>query len=142
MQVDWYAKLHRTPGDTSDGRWLTVLFSVIGVGLSVLDFVLYCRYKHFTVLMIALSVLNVVFTYAEISLLCIRKYWFRYYRNLAVILFLMGYYAIIVLAEYSLVSLCQTLSWHITYLYFPFFLMPPAIVIVIAFYYLLRVIGE
>ena len=50
---DVYDRYHKFPGDTSEGRVLTVLFSIIGVIISAIGFYLYLKYKHIAPLMIS-----------------------------------------------------------------------------------------
>lgn len=135
-------RFHRTPGDTSEGRWITVLFCVFGVCLCAVDFLLYAHFRYVPALMIFASLVSIAFTCVEISHLFIRKYWFRDHRNLAVTLCLLIYYALIFLVIYLVVCFQpRFLVWDLTYIYFPFFLMPPLIVVIILFYFLLHVIG-
>lgn len=135
-------KFHRMPGNTSEGKWITVLLCIIGVFLCVLNFILYDKFKYITPLMIFLGLFSFIFTYIEISHLFIRKYWFRYHRNLAVTLLLLIYYALILLIIYLVVCFQPSfLTWDITYIYFPLFLMPPIIVLIILFYWFLLAVG-
>lgn len=132
---------HRTPGDTSWGRWKTVCFCIVGVLLSVLDFALYYKFKHLHALMIFMSMIGVAYAYVELNHLFIRKYWFENHRNLAVSMSLLIYYAVILLVIYLFTRFQLNIPWDMTYLYFPLFLMPPIIVVVLLFYILLEAVG-
>ena len=138
---DLCSRLHKFPGDTSEGRWLTVVFSVVGVLLCLLDFWLYYKFSYLSELMIIISVFNVAYAYVEISHLFIRKYWFRYNRNTAVSLCLLIYYLLVLIAIYLIVRFHAKLTWNHSYLYFPFFLMPPMIVVVILALILIGLMG-
>ena len=134
-------KFHRTPGDTSEGRWITVLFCCVGVCLCVLDFVLYKKWNHIPAIMVSVCIINIAFTYIEISHLFIRKYWFRYHRNLAVSLCLLIYCVLAFLLSVIITYLHPILSWNASYAYFPFFLMPPMIFVILLFSFFLLVLA-
>lgn len=138
---DLCSRLHKFPGDTSEGRWLTVVFSVVGVLLCLLDFWLYYKFSYLSELMIIISIFNVAYAYVEISHLFIRKYWFRYNRNTAVSLCLLIYYFAVLIAIYLIVRFHAKLTWNPSYFYFPFFLMPPMIIIVILALILIGLMG-
>ncbi len=132
---------HQTPGDTSEGRWLTVLFSLIGCVLGAASFVVYIKCRAMTALLAALSILDLAYAYIEISHLYIRKYWFRYHRRLAVMLSLSAYWIIafllVICINHHILSLSFT--WQLAWV--PFFLMPPAIVLALAVYCMIHIIG-
>ena len=126
---DIYDKYHKFPGDTSEGRWLTVLFSIIGVLISVAEFFLYLEYKQIAPLMILFCFFNAVYTHVELSQLFIRKYWFRYHRRFAIILSIIIYWIVVfllILATAYFFSLF-TIDWYCVYI--PFILMPPILVV-------------
>lgn len=135
-------KYHRTPGDTSEGRWITILFSLIGCLLCAASFLLYLKYRTMTAMLAAVSIIDLIYTYIEISHLYIRKYWFRYHRQLAVILSLLAYWVIafvfIICINHFALSLA--FAWQLAWI--PFFLMPPAIVLVLALYCMIHIIGN
>ncbi|MBQ8235714.1 MAG: hypothetical protein IJZ37_03395, partial [Clostridia bacterium] len=58
---DLYDKYHPTKGDTTEGRWQTVLFGVFGVLLAIGMLFLYAFYRHLTVLMVGLCVFSVLY---------------------------------------------------------------------------------
>ena len=126
--IDLCDRYHRTKGDTSEGRWLTVLFCIIGIALSVAEFFLFLKYKHVYPLMISISLINVIYTYVELSHLFIRKYWFRYHRRLAVALTIVIYWAVLFLVIASVTYFAPAFSFSWYYAYLPFLLMPPIIV--------------
>ena len=138
---DLCSRFHKFPGDTSEGRWLTVVFSIVGVLLCLLDFWLYYKFSYLPELMIIASIFNVAYTYVEISHLFIRKYWFRYNRNTAVSLCLLIYYFLVLIAIFIIVSMHKKLAWEPSYVYFPFFLMPPMIVVVLLTLIFIGILG-
>ena len=138
---DLCSRFHKFPGDTSEGRWLTVVFSIVGVLLCLLDFWLYYKFSYLSELMIIASIFNVAYTYVEISHLFIRKYWFRYNRNTAVSLCLLIYYFLVLIAIFVIVSMNKKLAWEPSYAYFPFFLMPPMIVVVLLALIFIGILG-
>ena len=140
-RTDLCDRFHSFPGDTSEGRWITVLFCVVGIGLAVLDFFLYRNFHHIPAVMISICLFNAMFAYIEVSHLFIRQYWYRYHRNLAVSVFLLVYCAVLLLGTYLTVRFLLGLSWHISYIYFPFFLLPPIIVVTIILCFCLFVFG-
>ena len=138
---DWCDRLHRTPGDTSEGRWLTVVFALIGVVLCAISFFLHQKFGHISAVMICICLFNIVFTYLELSHLFIRKYWFRYHRSFAVILCMAMYYVLITLVLLLAVHFYPTLEWQTSYLFFAVYLMPPMIVVILLAWLLMHVLG-
>jgi len=132
---------HRTPGDTSEGRFLTILFSLFGCLLCAAGFFLYIKHRDKTAWLIVLTAVDVLYAYVEIHHLYVRKYWFRYHRRLAVALSLLIYwivtFALAVCASHFVLHLPFT--WHLAWI--PCFLMPPALVVILAAFGLLYVIG-
>ena len=139
---DIYAKYHKFPGDTSEGRWLTILFSIIGVLLSGVEFFLYLKYKHVDTLMVAFCFLNVIYTYIELCQLFIRKYWFRYHRRLAIILSIIIYWIVVFLLVLAIAYFFSlfTIDWYCVYI--PFILMPPILVVCFLLFGLLYIVGS
>ena len=138
---DIYDKYHKTPGDTSQGRWLSVLLCIIGVLLAGAGIFLYLKCRHIPILMIAFCFVNVVYTYAELRQLFIRKYWFRYHMNLAIALALVIFGVVMllfVLVGAYFFSLF-TLDWYCVYI--PFILMPAIVPICMLFFGLLFLLG-
>ena len=125
---DIYDKYHKFPGDTSEGRWLTFLFSLIGVLVSVVEVFLYLEYKHIAPLMLSFCFFNAIYTYVELCQLFIRKYWFRYHRRLAIILSIIVYWIVVFLFFLSAAYFFSlfTFDWYCVYI--PFILMPPILV--------------
>jgi hypothetical protein len=138
---DVYEKCHRTPGDTSEGRWITVLFSLLGCLLCAASFLLYFNLRTMTALLIAVSVIDLIYTYIEISHLYIRKYWFRDHRRLAVLLSLLAGWMIIfaLVICINCFALSLAFTWQLAWI--PCFLMPPILVLVVAVYILINIIG-
>lgn len=128
---DLYDKYHRTPGDTTEGRWLTVLFSIGGVLISIADFLAFASYKNLTFLMIAICVFNTAYTYIELSHLCIRKYWFRNYRRFAVACGMLIYFLLILLITYGVLHVSNGIPLSWSFVYISFFMLPPIIVVVL-----------
>ncbi len=138
---DLYEKFHRFPGDTSESRWITFLFSFIGVCMSIADFVLYPKLNHIPIVMVCVCLFNILFAYIELNHLFIRKYWFRFHRRLAVILSLLIYWSVAFGGVYLVVSSLLDLSWVASYIYIPFFLMPSLIVVIIILFAFIHVLG-
>ena len=138
---DVYERCHKTPGDTSAGRSVTLLLSLIGCLLCAASLFLYLNHRTMTALLIAVSVIDLIYTYIEISHLYIRKYWFRYQRQWAVMLSLFAYwiiaFAVVICINRFVLSLAFT--WQLAWL--PCFLMPPALIIILAAFCLLHIIG-
>jgi len=127
---DIYDKYHKTKGDTSEGRWLTVALTVIGVALAVAEFFLYVKYRQSAAVMITVCLFNFIYTYIEISFLCIRKYYFRYtHRRLAVLLILFLYLLVMLLLVLAASRLLSLFPFEIYCLYIPFICLPPCLVI-------------
>ena len=139
---DIYDKYHKFPGDTSEGRWLTVLFSLIGVLISAVEFFLYLEYKHIALLMISFCFFNAIYTYFELSQLFIRKYWFRYHRRLAIILSIIIYWVVVLLLILAIAYFFSffTIAWYCVYI--PFILMPPILVVCFLLFGLLYIAGS
>lgn len=134
-------KFHHMPGDTSEGRWVTILLSLIGVGICVLDFILFQKVGHTPIVMICLCLFNTLFTYIELTHLFIRKYWFRYHRNLAISLCLLIYCTLTFLTVYLVSYIHPNLHWDISYIYIPFFFMPPIVIVSVLFFCFLFIAG-
>ncbi len=133
---DHYAKYHRIPGDTSEGKWLTVVLCAVGVILSALSFWLYLKYKDVTVLMIALCLLDLGYAYVELSQLYIRKYWFRYHRRIAVLITLLIYW-VVIFAVACVIKNVYTID--LSPIYLPFVTMPAIIVVAVLGFLFLHV---
>ena len=54
---DIYAMYHNTPGDTSQGFWITVLLTLIGALICAVDLFLYTRCREVLAVMIPICVL-------------------------------------------------------------------------------------
>ena len=134
-------RYHHTKGDTSQGRWLTVLFCVLGIMLSAAEIFLYIRFREVLWLMLAVCLIDLIYAYVEMSHLYIRKYWFRYHRRLAVVLTLVIYWILLfsLLLAVSKLSPLVSFTWH--WVYLPFVLMPSMIVVAFLLFGLLFVIG-
>lgn len=132
---------HRTPGDTSEGRFLTILFSLFGCLLCAASLFVYFKHRDKTAWLIVLTVLDVVYTYIEIHHLYARKYWFRYHRRLAAALSLLIYWILIFALSVSINSVVLRLSFTWQLAWIPCFLMPPALVVILFAFGLLYVIG-
>ena len=141
-KTDIYDKYHKFPGDTSEGRWLTALFSIIGVLLSSVEFLLYWNYKHISILMIAFCFLNVIYTYIELSHLFIRKYWFRYHRRLAIIISIIIYWIVVFLLILAIAHLSSLFPIDLYCVYIPFILMPPILAVCFLLWGLLYIAGS
>ena len=139
---DIYDKYHKFPGDTSEGRWLTVLFSLIGVLISVAEFFLYLECKHIAPLMISFCFFNAIYTYIVLSQLFIRKYWFRYHRKLAIILSIIIYWIVVslLILVISLLFSFFTIDWYCVYI--PFIFMPSILVVCFLLFGLLYIAGS
>ena len=139
---DVYDRYHKFPGDTSEGRVLTVLFSIIGAIISTIGFYLYLKYKHILPLMISFCLFSILYTYVELCHLFIRKYWFRYHRRLAIVLSIIIYWIIIFLLVLAIAYYFSlfTISWYCIYI--PFILMPPILIICFLLFGLLYIAGS
>ena len=139
---DVYDRYHKFPGDTSEGRVLTVLFSIIGAIISTIGFYLYLKYKHIVPLMISFCLFSILYTYVELCHLFIRKYWFRYHRRLAIVLSIIIYWIIIFLLVLAIAYYFSlfTISWYCIYI--PFILMPPILIICFLLFGLLYIAGS
>ena len=136
---DLYDKYHPTKGDTTEGRWQTVLFGVFGVLLAIGMLFLYAFYRHLTVLMVGLCVFSVLYAYVELSQLFIRKYWFRGHRRIAVLGAMVLYWVLMAVLVSIICSYFDV--FHLSALYIPFFLMPPMYTVLGVLYFILRVEG-
>ena len=138
---DVYERCHKTPGDTSAGRSVTLLLSLIGCLLCAASLFLYLNHRTMTALLIAVSVIDLIYTYIEISHLYIRKYWFRDHRRLAVLLSLLAgwiiIFALVICINRFALSLAFT--WQLAWI--PCFLMPPVLILVLAVYIMIHIIG-
>lgn len=139
---DVYQRYHKTPGDTSEGRVQTILFSLFGCVLCVVSLLLYKNFPAKIALLTVASVVDLLYAYVEISHFYIRKYWFRYHRRLAVVLSLLIYWAVTFVVTICVNHFVLSLpfTWHLVWI--PFFFMPPLLVILLAAYCLLHIIGN
>ena len=139
---DVYNRYHQTPGDTSEGLGITVLFSLLGCLLCAASFLLYIKFQTRPILLAAITIVDLIFTYVEINHLFIRKYWFREHRRMAVILSLVAYWilAFVLVICVNHFALSYAFAWKLAWI--PCFLMPPIIVVILIAFCLLYIMGN
>ena len=130
---DIYARYHDTPGDTSQGFWISALLTVIGACICALDIFLYTRFRESLAVMIPICVFNTVYLYFELNFWFIRKYYFRYHRRLGLVLWMSLYF----IASFAAVSLAYSfvpgLVLDAYCAFIPFFFAPAIFIVLPVF---------
>ena len=130
---DIYAMYHNTPGDTSQGFWITVLLTLIGALICAVDLFLYTRCREVLAVMIPICVFNTVYLYFELNFWFIRKYYFRYNRRLGLALWMAIYFGAAFAAVSLAYSIIPDLVWDAYCAFIPFFFAPAIFIVLPVF---------
>ncbi len=109
-------------------RLLIIVFSIIGVGVSVLSFFLYHCCAHILIT-IAICIVDIIYSYFNAMLFCKAKEW-NGVRPILIPLFLLMYW-VIVLCLICIGNALINGGFSNSFFVYPIFLMPSFVVVII-----------